>query len=122
MFSDAQARQLCEDLSLSRGIPRQLRDQARHELYALAPPTTALFPSWQDTQLRFVAPPGWRPMNHSITSTPRGPLTAVRCTCYIVDERGPRMIEQTPHFSRTFAAGMMCASTVASMRSTCFFS
>jgi hypothetical protein len=102
MFSDAQARQLCEDLSLARGIPRVLRDQARHELYGHAPPAPKLFPSWEDEPLQFVAPPGWRPMNHSITATPDGIVTAVRCTCYVVDERGPRMVEQTPHFSRTF--------------------
>jgi hypothetical protein len=102
MFETAQARQLCEDLSLARGIPKVLRDQARHELYAHAPSAVTLFPSWRDKRLAFVAPPGWRPMNHSITAHEGGLLTAVRCTCYVIDDRGPRMIEQTPHFSRTF--------------------
>ena len=112
MFSDAQARQLCEDLSLARGIPQVLRDQARHELYGHAPSSADLFPSWEDEQLRFVAPPGWRPMNHSITNTPSGLKTAVRCTCYVIDDRGPRMLEQTPHFSRTFLVTLDGSETV----------
>ena len=102
MFDLERAHQLCEDLSLARAIPRVLRDQARAELYGLAKSAPDLFPSWQDRDLAFVAPPGWRPMNHSVAAIGDKLLTVVRCTNYIIDDRGPRPIEGTPNFSRTF--------------------
>lgn len=102
IFDQEKARQFCEGMSLARNVPRLLRDQARHELYAIALQANELFPSFTDKRLNFTPPPGWRSMNHSITWCGSRLLDAVRASHYIIDDRGPRIMDQSPNFSRTF--------------------
>jgi hypothetical protein len=103
MFDKAQARKLCEDISLCRHLPTlDLRPQARKELHTLAWMAQELFPSFQSERIHFCPPPGWRQHNHSITRFGDRLLTALRATHCIIDDRGPRIIEGTPNFSRTF--------------------
>jgi len=101
-FDSEKAAQLCEDLSLARGIPNVLRSEARHQLHFHLKTAPWLFPSWKVKRLAFTPPPGWRQMNPSVTTWANRIFVAMRCTNYMIDDRGPHPIEGTPNFSRTF--------------------
>jgi hypothetical protein len=101
-FDPSAAATLCEDLSLARAIPKMLREQARHELYFHLRTVDQVFDGWRHVKMTFVAPPGWRAMNPSVTRLGDQLVVAQRCTNYLIDDRGPSAIPGTPPYSRTF--------------------
>jgi hypothetical protein len=82
------AAEAAESLALDRSASRPAVEHARNVLFWHAPKLAALAPSWEERQLEFEAPAGWRAMNPSVVRYRDRTLAIVRCVNYWIEPDG----------------------------------
>lgn len=87
-----EAFEVCNRLALDKSAPSFTRQLARANLLHYVQPLSAHAPTFRAHQIPFVPPPGYVPMNPSVTRRAEQIVTTVRCVNYRIDASGCYLI------------------------------